>query len=126
MNTAQRIKAAAMRMRDAGVIIDSEADADRLDIDERSLEGIPDERVFSLEGESAANLISAAQAYAEGVPFDEALAFVVEGYLDNTKKARCARRKPCAKPSTPNSGVVLAKSRALKPTALLARPSSIC
>jgi hypothetical protein len=30
MNIAQRIKAAAMRMRDAGAIIDSEADADRL------------------------------------------------------------------------------------------------
>jgi hypothetical protein len=86
MNTAQRIKAAAMRMQDAGVIIDSEADADRLHIDARSLEGIPDESVFFLEGEPAANLISEAQAYAEGVTFDEALAFVVEGYLDNYKE----------------------------------------
>src|ERR1700756_197924 len=56
MNTAQRIKAAALRMQDAGVSIDSEADADRLDIDARSLEGIPGEGVFFLEGESAANL----------------------------------------------------------------------
>ncbi|WP_188131137.1 hypothetical protein [Paraburkholderia panacisoli] len=49
MNTAQRIKAAAMRMQDAGVIIDSEAVGDRLHIDARSLEGIPDEGVFFLE-----------------------------------------------------------------------------
>jgi hypothetical protein len=86
MNTAQQIKAAAKRMQDAGVVIDSEAGAARLDIDARSLEGIPDEGVFFLEGEAAANLISEAQTYAEGVTFDEALAFVVEGYLDNYKE----------------------------------------
>jgi len=94
-------------MQDAGVIIDSESPADRLDIDARSLEGIPDKGVFFLEGESAANLISEAQAYAEGFTFDEALAFVVEGYLDNYRenataqganRARSHRRRILARP----------------------------
>ena len=87
---AEGIKAAAQRMQAAGVMIDVEPEADKLNIDARSLDGIPDEGVFSLEGESAANLISEARAYCEIFPattFNEALAFLVEGrYLEKYKK----------------------------------------
>lgn len=82
---AESIKAAAQRIQAAGVIIDVQPDIDWLDIDASSLEGLPNDGIFFLEGESAAGLISEARAYADlfSVPFDDTLAFVVEGYLGN-------------------------------------------
>jgi hypothetical protein len=86
MDTQDQIVAAAKRMQDAGVIIDCEPADDWLDIDATSLDGLSNEVVFFLEGEAAANLISEAMAYADGVSFDEALAFVVEGFLENQQE----------------------------------------
>ena len=86
-DTAAEISAAARRMQ--GVLIDVNGE-DSLSIDARALEGIADEGMFDLAGEEAANLISEARAYLiianEEVPFDGALAFVVEGYLSNYRE----------------------------------------
>jgi hypothetical protein len=65
----QAIKDAAQRMR--GVVIEATG-ADILRIGDRVI-----------TGETAANLISEAHAYAEHVTFQAALAFVVEGYLED-------------------------------------------
>lgn len=72
-------------MQAAGVIMDVEPDNDCLNIDASSRQGLPNNGIFFLKGEKVAGLISEARAYADlfSVPFDDALAFVVEGYLDN-------------------------------------------
>src|SRR6516225_16511 len=87
-NTADQIKGAVRRMQ--GVLIKVNGE-ESLSIDARALDGMGDEGVFDVEGEHAANLISEARAYRdiadEGVMFDDALAFVVEGYLSNYREA---------------------------------------
>jgi hypothetical protein len=84
MNMQAQIKAAAQRIQGAGVIIRADENAMTLYIDASALVDVVDTRVFSLEGEAAANLLCEARAYTEGdVSFEEAVASQVDAYLDD-------------------------------------------
>jgi len=83
---AKSILAAAQRMRAAGVVIEVNTAEPTVKIYAHAVPYITRGGTFTVSGESADGLICEAHAYvglAETVTFDEAMAFTVDGYLDD-------------------------------------------
>lgn len=83
---AKTILTAAQRMRASDVVIEVNMAMPMVNIDAHAVPYITQGGMFALSGQSADGLISEAHAYvglAETVTFDEAMAFTVEGYLDD-------------------------------------------
>ncbi|MBN3776890.1 hypothetical protein G3O06_04805 [Burkholderia sp. Ac-20345] len=83
---ATSILAAVQRMQASNVVIEVNETAPSVKIDARAVPHVRQGGIFTVEGERADGLISEARAYvslAETVTFDEAIAFIVEGYLDD-------------------------------------------
>lgn len=83
---ATTILTAAQRMQAFHVVIEVDEAAPSVKIDARAVPHIRQGGIFTVEGERADGLISEARAYvslAETVTFDDAIAFIVNGYLDD-------------------------------------------
>ncbi|ERJ38656.1 hypothetical protein L810_6873 [Burkholderia sp. AU4i] len=79
------IMAAVQRMRALNVVVEVNEAAPSVKIDVHAVPHVRQDGIFMVVGERADGLISEASAYvslAETVTFDEAIAFIVDGYLD--------------------------------------------
>ncbi|WP_321935546.1 hypothetical protein [Paraburkholderia sp. J8-2] len=82
---AQTVLKAAQRMQAANVVIEVDMVGPTIKIDARAVPYITQGGAFTVCGERAGGLISEAQSYAdlaETVTLTDAMAFVVDGYLD--------------------------------------------
>lgn len=83
---ATSILATVQRMQASNVVIEVNEAAPSVKIDAHAVPHVRQGGIFTVEGERADGLISEARAYvslAETVTFDDAIAFIVEGYLDD-------------------------------------------
>jgi hypothetical protein len=83
---AKTILTAVQRMQASNVVIEVNEAVPTVKIDAHTVPHITQGGMFTVEGERADGLISEARAYvglAETVTFDEAMAFIVDGYLDD-------------------------------------------